>query len=232
MFEGLFTDVADLDQDIYRNICGVRQGQDLFDDLSDEPEDQHFAMAAEMQDKPASAAPLITRPFEYGTVISFPFEPENWQVSRFSEGVDFSVWYGALEFLTTVHETLHHWLRFQRDAFADYPHEIIAERRVYLVRCRGLLVDLRAKCREFPALLDPADYDFSHRVGAYLHQQNQNGLLSCSARCEGSVAAVLQAGILANPRDHCYLTYRWRPGDADVKVERTPGRVWRRVAAE
>ena len=60
------------------------------------------AAAAESADRIPSEAPLITRAFDYGTLVSFPFVNVNGQGTRFSDGLDYGAWYGSLALETTV----------------------------------------------------------------------------------------------------------------------------------
>ena len=226
MFEKLLRQVADYRGDLVRNIKGIRVSQDLFDDLAQDPADRAVAIAAEAATRMPSAAPLITRPFDYGTVITFPFVPQNWHATRYSDGLHYGVWYGALELETTVHETLYHWHRFVTDSFA-LDREIVGERRVFLVRCEAILIDLR-NARE-PRLVDRADYSFTQQLGGYLAQREQSGLLAPSARGPGTAAAILRPQVLSEVRDLCFLTYRMNPRDHTATVERTPGEPWLRI---
>lgn len=224
MVERLVREVADFDADLVRNIKGIRVSQSLFDDLSADPAGQAVAIAAEGIERIASEAPLITRPFDYGAVITYPFVPHNWHATRWSDGLSYGVWYGSLELETTVYESVFHWHRFVMDAFPDIKKEVIGERRVLEVRCRALLIDLRG-CAD-PRLVDRRDYSHTQRLGRYLHERSQNGLLARSARCQGMNAAVLDARCLSDPRDACFLTYRMTPAEDRVTVERTPGEAW------
>lgn len=226
MFEGLIEDVVDYHGDLVRNIKGIRQSQALFDDLSADPGDQAVAIAAEIQTRIPSPAPLITRPFDYGAAISYPFVPHNWHPTRFSDGSSYGVWYGSLELETTVYETVYHWQRFVTDSFAAEDREIVGERRVLDVHCSAILVDLRGKHRREPRLVDRRDYGFTHQLGRYLQGQSQNGLLVRSARCNGTNASILRPGVLSNIRDSCFLTYRLNPVRDRVRVERSPGTPW------
>ncbi len=226
MFEKLLRQVADYRGDLVRNIKGIRVSQDLFDDLALDPADRAVAIAAESATRMPSAAPLITRPFDYGTVITFPFVPQNWHATRYSDGLHYGVWYGALELETTVHETLYHWHRFVTDSFA-LEREIVGERRVFLVRCEAILIDLR-KARE-PRLIDRADYSFTQQLGAYLAQRAQSGLLAPSARGPGIAAAILRPEVLSGVRDLCFLTYRMNPAETSATIERAPGEPWLRI---
>jgi len=226
VFEHLVRQVADYRGDLVRNIKGIRVSQDLFDDLAQDPLDRAVAIAAESATRIASPAPLITRPFDYGTVITYPFVPQNWHATRYSDGMRYGVWYGALELETTVRETLYHWHRFVNDSF-PLDREIVGERRVFQVRCEAILIDLRSANE--PRLVERDDYSFTQQLGAYLSQRAQSGLLAPSARGPGTAAAILRAEALSEVRDLCYLTYRMNPMQGVAVVERTPGETWLRI---
>jgi hypothetical protein len=225
MFDRLVRQVADFRGDLVRNIKGIRVSQDLFDDLARGDEDRAVAIAAESATRIPSPAPLITRPFDYGAVITYPFVPHNWHATRYSDGLDYGVWYGALELETTVHETLYHWHRFVTDSFST-EREIVGERRVFQVRCEAILIDVR-KAKE-PRLVDPRSYAFTQPLGRHLWQRAQSGLLAPSARARrGTIAAILRPEVLSEVRDLCFLTYRMKRNEA--AVERTPGETWLRI---
>ena len=224
MVKRLVREVVDFDADLVRNIKGIRVSQPLFDDLSADPADQAVAIAAEGIERIPSESPLVTRPFDYGSVITYPFVPHNWHATRWSDGLSYGVWYGSLELETTVYESVFHWHRFVMDAFPDIKKEVIGERRALEVRCRALLIDLRGSADA--RLVDRRDYSHTQRLGRYLHERSQNGLLARSARCQGVNAAVLDARCLSEPRDRCFLTYRMTPAEDRVTVERTPGETW------
>lgn len=224
MVERLVREVVDFDADVVRNIKGIRVSQSLFDDLSPDPADQAVAIAAEGIERIPSESPLVTRPFDYGSVITYPFVPHNWHATRWSDGLSYGMWYGSLEMETTVYESVFHWHRFVVDAFQSERRPIVGERRVLDVRCRALLIDLRGTTDA--RLVDRRDYSHTQRLGRYLHERAQNGLLARSARCQGVNAAVLDARCLSEPRDSCFLTYRMAPAEDRVAVERTPGETW------
>jgi hypothetical protein len=226
VLERLISRVVDFHGELLRNIKGIRIAQSLFDDLSSDLSDQKVAIAAESSDRIASANPLITRPLDYGSVITYPFVPLNWHATRFSDGLSYGVWYGSLELKTTVYETVYHWHRFVMDSFAAEDRLIRAERRVFRVRCDAILIDLRGRERRARPLLDRRDYTFAQQLGSYLKAQGQNGLLVGSARCAGQNAAIMRPEALSAPRDVCYLTYSLNPTQDQVRVERTPGRNW------
>jgi hypothetical protein len=230
MYEKLIREVADFHGDLVRNIKGLRVSQDLFDDLSEDPADRAAALAAESATRLPSASPMISRPFEYGTVITYPFLPQNWQATRFSDGLAYGVWYGALELETTVYETAYHWHRFVTDSFAAEKREVIGERRLLDVRCDAILIDLRGKEKRAPRLLDRRDYGYPQALGRYLRAQSQNGLLVRSARAPAALsadnAALFRPEALSGVREKCFLTYRMNPAADEITVERVPGRRW------
>ena len=222
----LFSANVDFHADLVRNIPGARKSQNLFDDLSSDPADWDVAIAAESAQRIPTAAPLITRPFDYGSVISYTFDSSHWQSTRFSDGSLYGVWYGSRAVETTVYETAWHWYRFVLDSFAVEDREIVTERRVFDVRCEALLIDLRGKETAYPDLTSRTSYAFTHRVGRFVHEQNLNGLLVRSARCDGTNASIFKPERLSNVRDRTYLTYRLNAVRDTFVAERTPGRKW------
>ena len=226
MYPELITHAVDFHADLVRNIKGIRISQNLFDDLSASPEDHAVAIAAEAASRIPSDSPLLTRAFDYGAALTYPFVELNGHATRFSDGLDYGVWYGSLEIETTVRETVHHWREFLAASFAHENREIVAERRVLQVRCDAIALDLRGKEKRERRLLDRRDYRFSQALGRYLHQQSQNGVMVRSARGEGCNAALFTPRVLSRPRDLCFLTYRTNPTQDLVRVERSPGRKW------
>ena len=228
-YAGIVGALAAYDGDLARNIKGIRVSQHLFADLSADRADQEVAIAAENAMRIASTQPMITRPFDYGTVVTWPFVPHNWQRTRYSDGLAHGVWYGSPELETTVYDTVHHGHRFVMDSFPAEVRLIVGERRVLDVRCDALLVDLRGKEKTEPRLTDRSDYGFAQSLGRYLKDQSQNGVLAASARCKGTIAAILRPEVLSDVREKCFLTYRMRPPIDQVGVERVPGIPWMEI---
>jgi hypothetical protein len=224
----LFDNLAAVDfrADLLRNIKSIRESQDLFDDLSDDPKDWAVAIAAELAGKPTAygSATAIQRPFErarYIAAIGFPFQ--NWAASRYSDG-SYGVWYGADTLATTVHETVHHWWRLlDASAFTSHDRPIAGERRVFQVRCESVLLDFRGKVAEHRRLIDPHDYTYTQEAGRRLHREGHPGVLTRSAHCNGDIAAIFTPAVLSQARDYCYLNYRYEPTRRHIVVERTPG---------
>ncbi|MSQ53037.1 MAG: RES domain-containing protein [Betaproteobacteria bacterium] len=226
MYESLLCDAVDFHDEPMRNIKGIRESRNLFDDLAEDAHDQALATAAAATGRIQSSAPLLTRPFDYGALITYPFINLNGRGTRFSEGIDYGVWYGSLDIETTIHETVHHWSEFIADSFPLENREIVGERRVFQTRCDAILIDLRGKERREKRLLDRRDYRYTQQLGRYLKEQNQNGLLIGSARCGGTNVSLFTPGVLSRARHLCMLTYRMNPAQDLVRVERTRGRKW------
>jgi hypothetical protein len=219
LFNGLT--IADYHDDLYRNIVSLRVSENLFDDLSDNPDAWRAAIDIEIASKPhthTSNQPITARPFEeadYNQAINYPFQ--HWISTRYSNG-SFGVWYGADTLETSVHETAYHWRRqFLEDSGWHNMDGIEIERKVYLVRCEAALLDFRLRVDKHPALIDPDSYHLTHQVGAKMHHNGHPGLVSRSARCEGDIFAIFNQRVLLNPRQLCYLTYRVDAGAAIVK---------------
>lgn len=220
--------LADVHQDVARNIVSLRESQDLFDDLTEDP--AHWLLAEKVEDevKPPpyrSRTPEIDRPFEdaqWFNAIPWPFK--NWQASRYSDGT-YGVWYGSKSVETTVYESVHHWYKgLLGDAGYDR-QVVIAERKVYMVACSAALLDFRSAVHHHTDLLHPSDYTFCQSVGARIHREGHPGLLTPSVRRpDGENVAIFNPDVLSNPRLSCQLSYRLE-GDLIV-VEKQPGVAW------
>ena len=212
--------------DLYRNSKTCRDGQHLFDDLTDNASDFDIANKFEALTRIPAAAPTIERPFD--DTIEYPFN--NLAVTRFSDG-SFGVFYGSLELETTISETIYHWLGFLNDS--DFlTREIIGDRRVYLVRADATLFDCTEKYDDYPDLVHPHDYTFTNQVGAYIRESDRDGLITRSARCDGTNAPVFRQDRLSDSRVHCHLTYRVFPADHLVIVERQLGTTFMEISWE
>lgn len=222
------TQLADIHRDVVRNIVSLRESQDLFDDLTDDPAEWLLAQKVEDEVKPplyASRTPLIDRPFEdaqWFNAIAWPFK--HWQTSRFSDG-SFGVWYGSESVETTVYESAYHWYRGLLSDAGFEQMAVIAERKVYWVACNAALLDFRQVSDAQPELLHPSDYTFCQAVGARIHREGHPGLLTQSVRRPaGENLAIFNPAVLSNPRHNCQLTYRLESGQ--IVVEKQPGATW------
>lgn len=229
MFGDLCSANVDFHGDLVRNIKTIRASQDLFDDLSADPHDRAVAIAAEAEERVPTPAAIVTRPFDYGTVISHSFDPSIWQATRYSDARRYGVWYGALDAKTTVYETVFHWHRFLTDSYAPEDRVITGERRLFDVRCDALLVDLRGRETAYPDLVSRSSYAYTHTLGDFLVEQGANGILVKSARCNGVNGALFRPERLSNVREKMLLTYRCNPAQDICTVERATGSVWLRI---
>jgi hypothetical protein len=196
--------LVDLAQDVARNIVSLRQSQDLFDDLTDDPDGWRLAQQVEGEVKPPpyrSRVPIIDRPFEdahWFNAIIWPFK--HWQASRFSDG-SYGVWYGSDSVETTVYETVYHWYRGLVSDAGFEQLTVIAERKVYSVACVAALLDFR-KATGHPSLFHPADYSFCQSVGARIHKEGHPGLVTRSVRRPGGENfVVFNPAVLSHPRN-------------------------------
>ena len=227
--------LADIHQDVARNIVSLRESQDLFDDLTDDPAEWLLAQKVEDEVKPppyASHKPIIDRPFEdaqWFNAIQWPFK--HWQASRFSDG-SFGVWYGSESVETTVYESAYHWYRGLLSDAGFEQMAVIAERKVYWVACNAALLDFRQVTDNDrqPDLLHPSDYTFCQAVGSRIHREGRPGLLTLSVRRPaGENLAIFNPAVLSNPRHHCQLSYRLEGGQ--IVVEKQPGATWMSLSA-
>jgi hypothetical protein len=230
--------LADVHQELARNIKSIRITQNLFDDLSDDPADWEVAQNHEIATKPrtyTSHTTTIARPFEesdWFNAIEFPFK--HWMASRFCDG-SFGIWYGAESVETSVHETVYHWHKglltdagFAQRVAGGERETIIGERKVYWVRCDAALADLRPRIAVYPDLLNPDSHHFTQPIGARLKREGHPGLVTGSARCAGENYGVLNPLVLSNPQVCCFLTYTLTA--TGITVEREVGQVWMKLA--
>jgi hypothetical protein len=223
----------DSQRDWHRNIVSLRKSIELFADLVDDEHDAEVLAQHEVATKRARQEPaIITRPFEDAEIydaiaaaIEWPFEHPC--QSRYSSG-SFGVWYGAASVATSVYETVYHFRKNTLAATiaAQSKVPIVQERRVHLVHCNGLLVDLRPLINNTPDLLHPDDYSTCQFLGAELKHAGMPGVLTLSARHPGAeIVGVFTADVLTDPRTVCYLTYTLFADSGKVIVERTPGKI-------
>ncbi|OGA43755.1 MAG: hypothetical protein A3G24_27680 [Betaproteobacteria bacterium RIFCSPLOWO2_12_FULL_62_13] len=229
MFGDLCSANVDFHDDLIRNIKTIRESQDLFDDRSSDPHERAVAIAAEAEERVPTPAAIITRPFDYGTVVGYSFDPSTWQETRFSDARRFGVWHGSLEVETTVYETVFQWQQFLMDSYATEDGVITGERRLFDVRCDALLIDLRGRKTAFPDLVSRKSYAFTQSLGNFLVDQNANGILDQSARYNGVNGAIFQPDRLSNVREKMLLTYRCNPAQDFCSVERATDQVWLQI---
>ena len=206
----LFDRVIDYSQDVFRNIRDINEPQHVFDDLSDDPIDWDAANTIDVYTHPLlTNAPLIQRAFDYSKndFIDYPFE--HITASRYSDGST-ACWYGSETLETTIYETRYHFIeeiRNARDAF-DMQKSIIIDRRIAMVNCHGLAIDLSHKAQEFPWLVDSVNYAKCQDIGRRVAREGHPLLRVPSAREAGGInVVVFKQQVLSNVRDYCNLRY-------------------------
>jgi len=204
--------VADIHQELIRNIVSLSESENQFDDLTSSTEECFLAHQVESDARPRpyqSHTPEIDRPFEdalWFKGIHWPFN--NQQTSRFSDG-SFGIWYGSDTLETSVHESAYHWFRGLLCDAGFEQEEVTIERKLFSVACDALLLDFRPVASNYPNRLHKTDYTFTHSIGARIHREGHPGLLTLSARHQGGVNyAVLNSNVLSNPMPHSQLSYR------------------------
>lgn len=228
MYANLVDKVVNFKDYAFRNVATLITSEDLLDDLSDSRDAREYGEALVAQQAQAKEyyAPIIERPFTYGVAVS-PGLVFSGIKTRFSDGTRYGVWYGSLDVITTIYETVFHWLRFLSDSGVDDSESIVAERRVFKVLATAILIDLRGKETDFPGLISPDSYNFTHRLGNYLYDMGQKGLLVQSARnADGTNLASFVPEILSDPRHHLYVSYMRLAGQTSVAFGTTEGRAW------
>ena len=208
---------------VFRNIKSLRHSEDLFDDLTDDPNQFELAHQVEAATRAPVDGPAIRRPFD--DVIGFPFT--HFSNTRFSDGT-FGVFYGSRTLDTTIYETVYHWWRFLKDSSFDQ-EAVVGERRVHRVQVDALLFDCQDMYHEHPGLVDPLSYEFTHRVGGHLHHLGRDGLLTKSARCDGINTPIFLPERLSDPQISSYLTYYLKPTQNRVRVEKQRGKAYMNV---
>lgn len=139
----IFADNRLVNDNVFRNIVSLRESENLFDELSDDPFDHAVAIQAEIETKknihPSTPA-VIHKGFAYNTAIAYPFLTNPYLDTRFSDG-SYGVWYGSMDLTTTIYETCYHIYR-AIVSVADHPEFLKQERSVFTVYCAGVLIDL------------------------------------------------------------------------------------------
>ncbi len=202
----------------------LRESVNLFDELSDDPDDCAVAIQAELETKkdihPSTPA-VIYKGFVYNTAIAYPFLTKPFLHTRFGDG-SYGVWYGSMDLVTTIYETCYHIYNAIISS-EGYPNLVKQERAVFTVHCDGILIDLVDRVDDCPDLTSN-DYSFCHFIGKKLQKDGQPGILYSSARFTGQNIAVFNPTILSNPQNNCFLTYIISTKDKTIRVERVFGK--------
>jgi hypothetical protein len=129
----------------------------------------------------------------HDSVVRWPLQAANRQPSRFSDGQQYGLLYGALERETALAETTHYYRRFFEDAGIPIEKASRQNRGVFRFQVAELVADTCEAGNKEPRLVAD-DHTWCRQFGAYLAQHLQSGLLYRSARrCEGTGLALLRS---------------------------------------
>ena len=178
MFESLLSDNVVFSDDVFRNIPAIAVSQQLLAPLSSLKHDWDYGESlvedTKKEDITGFESAIINRPFLYG--VGAPGASTGFTRTRFSDGTQYGIWYGSLDMLTTLYETVYHFVQNILEESVGNGVIVRTERRIFAVGCDGILIDLRGKYKKFPGLVSN-DYSYTHALGDYLYRQNINGAL-------------------------------------------------------
>lgn len=203
-----FDTLADIDEDVFRNIQAVDIDGDEFDDLSHDEDMLEYAKQAAM-----SASEVESPSALQYHAIDFIFLQTSWRPSRFGDG-HYPIWYASRDLETSIKETAYYWQHTYIDApqgFKKKLNSVKTKRTVYQIHCQSALIDLRAKISEHPALIQSGEkaYMTTQALGKRIQQESYPGLITHSAHANGENIAILNPKILTHPRYHAQLEYQY-----------------------
>jgi hypothetical protein len=138
------------------------------------------------------------------------------QGSRFSDG-SYGVFYCARKKQTAIAETRHHQTRFM-SATNEPPMRL--QMRLYSVKAKGQVADLREASRTDTRIVDPDNYGYAQGIGRTLRSEGALGILYPSVRQSGGQClAALRPGLLKNCLHAAYLEYNWNGREIDAVFE-------------
>lgn len=153
---------------------------------------------------------------EGSSPIMAAFTHLNPQGSRFSDG-SYGVFYCARKKETAIAETRYHQALFMADT--DEP-PMRLQMRLYTVRAKGQVADLREASRTDPRIVDPDSYGYAQGTGSTLRSEGALGILYPSVRhAGGQCLAGLRPSLLKNCAHAAYLEYNWNGREIDAVFE-------------
>ena len=133
--------------------------------------------------------------------------------TRFSDGT-FPVFYTSLD-AETAEAEVRHWL----PRFIGKPRN---SRTAYYQRfsCKfdGFEKDLRPKIEAWPDLVHDSDYSFCNQLGAEARSLQIDGLVTWSARHEGTNLPVFRRQAVSNPELEGVVAMTYHPDTGEVSV--------------
>jgi hypothetical protein len=164
-----------------------------------------------------SLVPTEERLFGEGSSpIMAAFTHLNPQGSRFSDG-SYGVFYCARKMETAIAETRYHQARFMA-ATSEPPMRL--QMRLYSVKAKGQVADLREASHTDPRIVDPDNYGYAQGIGRTLRNEGATGILYPSVRHSGGQClAALKTSLLKNCVHAAYLEYNWNGREIDAVFE-------------
>lgn len=213
-FNKLFKYIKALENEsVFRNINKPLH-ENAFEDLLDQEDDLlDTQLALEMANDVRLCRYPQKRTSHYELAINNVFLRSVSFPTRYGDG-NFSVWYGSLDQLTTIHETAYHMIRETialKESQNLMERLVVRHRIIYKVNCTAIaiLIDLTRDERFFTQLTDPINYSFTQQVGKRVSSGRYPGLLTPSARKkDGTNLAVFTPHILSNPVLSDHLEYQ------------------------
>jgi len=137
--------------------------------------------------------------------------------SRFSDG-SYGVFYCAHDRDTAVAETRYHSAKFLA---ATHEAPLRLQMRLYTVKAKGQVVDLRKIAGELAHVFNPDDYAPGQALGRQVRAHGAAGLAYPSVRRPGGdCLAALRPGLLSDCLHAAYLEYQWNGAAIDAVFAR------------
>jgi RES domain-containing protein len=150
------------------------------------------------------------------TCIMAAFTHLNPQGSRFSDGT-YGVFYCARKQDTAIAETRYHAAVFM-EATREPPMRL--QMRLYKVKAKGEVADLREASHADLRIVDPDDYGHAQGIARKLRSDGVRGILYPSVRHPtGECLAVFRTALLKNCLHAAYLEYNWNGRSIDAVFE-------------
>ncbi|MBI2338756.1 MAG: RES family NAD+ phosphorylase [Deltaproteobacteria bacterium] len=174
----------------FRNIATFSLPQNIYDDIAPPSAFETIYKHENSSSGIDHQKKKINRPFQYGdaSLSLYVFQKLKWKRGRFSSGMKYGVWYGALEEETSRLEILYHLLKQSKELFQNpkiSDPQIVHQRVMLKAQCRASrLVDL-TKMPSIHAKLTDDNYVFCYSMGERAMRENMDAFFSPSARVSG-----------------------------------------------
>lgn len=214
----IFNEIVEMHTKVYRNIIGMQDGFDEFDDLSSDADTKKYAH---------QLTNTFNKQDSHYHAIDYIFQQSTWLPTRYGTG-QYPVWYASVDLITSFYETFFHWQRtyLKNPHFKNMAQNIKTMRMVYHVECKAALIDLRNKAKEYPILIhpDPERYEITQKWGIRMHKEGYPGLLAPSARkLDGENVAIFKKNILTNAEHYQDFLYEYDIKSQKVFIKTSDG---------